>query len=363
MTDMITFTRGVPPAESFPNEELIECTRQTIIAHSAQILNYGSAAGYEPLREYIAQQYAVSGEQVVVGQGSLQLLDFLCRISIEKGDSVFVEQPTYDRTLTVFKRAKANLHGFRLVAGQINIEEVEGLLEKGTIPKYFYVISDFQNPNGSVMGITERHALISLARQYGFLIIEDSPYRRLRYEGKPLLSLFEISPDVVIRMSSYSKLVSPGLRTGYIILSKVLAKKLIQFAEDTYVCPSFFNQAVVLEFIERGMLEKQVKKLIHLYRPRLRTILSEMDSCMNEFGEWVKPQGGFFVGLTLNKDIDMLKLSEAISSKLTLSDGHGFFLNGGSHFIRLPFCALTESEITIGIHRLADAIEFSFKEM
>ena len=363
MTDMITFTRGVPPAESFPNEELIECTRQTINAHSAKILNYGSAGGYEPLREYIAQQNAVGCEQVVIGQGSLQLLDFLCRISVEEGDSVFVEQPTYDRTLTVFKRAKANLHGFRLVAGQINIKVVEELLEKGTIPKYFYVISDFQNPNGSVMGIIERHALTSLARQYGFLIIEDIPYRRLRYEGKPLPSLFEISPDVVIRMSSFSKLIGPGLRTGTMILPKVLAKKLIQYAEDTYVCPSFFNQAIVFEFVERGMLERQVNKLINIYRPRLGTILSEMDSCMSEFGEWVKPQGGFFVGLTLNRDIDMLKLSEAISSELTLSDGRGFFLNGGRHFIRLPFCALTENEITMGIRCLADAIEFSLKEL
>jgi len=361
MTDMITFTRGVPPAESFPNEELIECTRQTVNKHSAQILQYGGAAGYEPLREYIAQQYAVGSEQVVIGQGSLQLLDFLCRISIAKGDSVFVEQPTYDRTLTVFKRAKAKLHGFRLVAGQINIKEVKALLEKGPIPKFFYVIPDFQNPNGSVMWIIERQSLTSLARQYGFLIIEDSPYRRLRYEGKPLPSLFEISPDVVIHMSSYSKLVSPGLRTGYMILPKVLAKQIIQYAEDTYVCPSFFNQAIVLEFIERGMLEKQVNNLIHLYRPRLSAILSAMDSRMNQFGEWVKPQGGFFVGLTLNKNIDMWKLSEAIASELMLSDGHGFFLSGGGHFIRLPFCALTEGEVTKGIHRLADAIVYSLK--
>jgi len=361
MTDMITFTRGVPPVESFPNEELIECTRQTVNKHSAKILQYGSAAGYEPLREYIARQYAVDSEQVVIGQGSLQLLDFLCHISIAKRDSVFVEQPTYDRTLTVFKRAKAELHGFKLVAGQINIKEVKALLKKGFIPKYFYVISDFQNPNGSVMGIIERQSLISLARQYGFLIIEDSPYRRLRYEGKPISSLFEIYPDVVIHMSSYSKLVSPGLRTGYMILPKVLAKQIIQYAEDTYICPSFFNQAIVLEFIERGMLEKQVNNLIHIYRPRLNAILSALDSRMNQFGEWVKPQGGFFVGLTLNKDIDMRKLSEAIASELMLTDGRGFFLSGGSHFIRLPFCALTEDEVTMGIHRLADAIVYSLK--
>jgi 2-aminoadipate transaminase len=363
MTDMIiTFTRGVPPAESFPNDELIECTRQVISKHSAKILQYGSAAGYEPLREYIARQYSVDTEQVIIGQGSLQLLDLLCRVSLTEGDSVFVEQPTYDRTLTIFKRANAELRGFRFSSGQINIEEVKISLEKGPIPKYFYVIADFQNPNGCVMGIAERQALTSLAREYGFLIIEDSPYRRLRYEGIPVPSLFEISPNVVIQMSSFSKLVSPGLRIGYMVLPKNLAEQLIQYAEDTYVCPSFLNQAVVLEFIEQGMLEKHLKYLIHLYRPRLRAILSAMDSCLNGFGEWVRPQGGFYVGLNLNNNINMLNLNNTAVSRLALSDGRGFFLSGGSHFIRLPFCALTEGEITMGIQRLADVITASPKE-
>ncbi len=363
MTDMIiSFTRGVPPAESFPNEELIECTRQVIREHSAKILQYGSAAGYEPLREYIAQKNSVDVEQIVIGQGSLQLLDLLCRVSLTEGNSVFVEQPTYDRTLTIFKRAKAELRGFRFTTGQINIEEIKTSLEKGLIPKYFYVITDFQNPSGSVMGIAERQALISLARQYGFLIIEDNPYHRLRYEGMPLPSLFEISPDVVIHMSSFSKLVSPGLRIGYMILPNNLAQRLIQYAEDTYVCPSFLNQAVVLEFIERGMLEKQLNHLIRLYRPRLRAILSAMDSRLNGFGEWVKPQGGFYVGLTLDDNINMLNLKEAASSSLALSDGRGFFLSGGSHFVRLPFCALAEGEITMGIQRLENVITASLKE-
>jgi len=360
MTDkIISFKRGVPPTESFPNDELIECTRQVINKHSAKILQYGSAAGYEPLREYIARQYSVDVEQVVIGQGSLQLLDLLCRVSITEGDSVFVEQPTYDRTLTIYKRSKAEMTGFGFTNGQINIEEVRMSLEKGPIPKYFYVIADFQNPSGNVMGMVERQALTSLARRYGFMIIEDGPYHRLRYEGKPLPSLFEISPDVVIHVSSFSKLITPGMRIGYIVLPKNLAKQLIQYAEDTYVCPSFLNQAIVLEFIEQGMLEIQLNHLIRLYRPRLHAILSEMDSRLNGFGKWVKPQGGFYIGLTLNNNIDMKNLIEATSSSLALSDGRGFFLSGGSHFIRLPFCALTKGEITTGIQRLANVITAS----
>lgn len=360
MTDkVISFKRGVPPAESFPNEDLIECTRQIITEHSAQILQYGGAAGYGPLRELIARENSVDVEQVIVGHGSLQLLDLLCRVSLTEGDMMFVEEPTYDRTLTIFKRANAGMRGFGFKDGQIQIKEVETLLKKGIKPKYFYVIPDFQNPSGTVMGMAERQALTELAKQYGFLIIEDNPYRRLRYEGTSLPTLFEMAPDAVIHMSSYSKLISPGMRIGYMILPKNLAKQLIQFAEDTYVCPSFFNQAVACKFIEQGMLEENLKDLINLYHPRMHTILSEMDARLREYGEWVKPQGGYYVGLTLHKNINMDNFHRAASPGLALSDGRGFFLSGGNHFIRLPFCALTEGEITTGILRLEDAVKAS----
>ena len=154
MTDkIISFKRGVPPAESFPNEELIECTRQVINKHSAKILQYGSAAGYEPLREYIARQYSVDVEQVVIGQGSLQLLDLLCLISLKEGGLVFVEQPTYDRTLTIFKRSNAEMVGFRLTDGQINIEEVKMSLEKGKIPTPFPILVDGERAVSKGLGI------------------------------------------------------------------------------------------------------------------------------------------------------------------------------------------------------------------
>lgn len=356
MTDLIAFTRGVPPSATFPDQQLIDCAQRVISKHGDDVLQYGSAAGYGPLREYLAHKYTVDVDQIIVGQGSLELLDLLCRVSLEVGDGVFVEQPTYDRSLIIFKRAQPDLRGFYLSDGQIDIEEVKTTLESGSIPKYFYVIPDFQNPNGSVMGLDQRMALIELAKKYGFLIIEDTPYRHLRYEGDAIPSLFELSSSDVIYMSSFSKLVSPGMRIGFMILPKDLSKRLIDFANDTYICPSFLGQAVALDFFEQGTIDDHIDKMIHLYRPRLRALLSALDIHLKAYGKWVKPQGGFFVGLNLNNDIAPIDQELVASYGLAFTNGRGFFLEGGSRFIRLPFCALTEDQNKQGIERLAKII-------
>jgi 2-aminoadipate transaminase len=359
MNDVIAFTRGVPPEESFPTQQLIACADRVLRAHGDEVLQYGSAAGYAPLREYLAQKYTVHTDRLIIGQGSLELLDMLCRVTLGIGETIFVEQPTYDRTLTIFRRAHANLQGFYLENGQMDMEEIHSTLEEGPIPKYFYVIPDFQNPNGSVMELHERTELIRLAKEFKFLIIEDTPYRHLRYTGDAHPALFELSPDVVIHMSSFSKLVSPGMRIGFMILPSDLANKMITFANDTYICPNFLSQAVAYEFFAQGTLDQHIEQLILLYRPRLQALLSAMDAQLDGVGTWVKPQGGFFVGLFLNEDIKPIDLEYVASHGVVLTDGCGFLMTGGNRFIRLPFCALTEQQNKQGIERLGKIIRAS----
>ena len=356
MNDVIAFTRGVPPEESFPTQRLIACADRVLRMHGDDVLQYGSAAGYAPLRDYLSQKYTVRSDRLIIGQGSLELLDMLSRLTLGIGDTVFVEQPTYDRTLTIFRRAQAALRGFYLENGQMNLEEIRSTLEEGSVPKFFYVIPDFQNPNGSVMGLPERTELIRLAKEYHFLIIEDTPYRHLRYTGDAHPALFELSPDVVIHMSSFSKLVSPGMRIGFMILPNDLAKRMTAFANDTYICPNFLSQAVAYEFLSEGTLEKHIEQLISLYRSRLRALLSAMDAQFIDVGTWVKPEGGFFVGLFLNEDIKPIDREYAASHGVGLTDGSGFFITDGDRFIRLPFCALTEKENEQGIARLGKII-------
>ena len=354
---IIAFTRGVPPPESFPAKQLALCAGDVLKEEGCLVLQYGQAAGYQPLREVIAAQAGVCLERVIIGQGSLQLLDHVVRSIVKPADVVLVEQPTYDRTLTLLRRAGAKIIGIDLEEDGISIESLESELEKGLRPTLFYLIPDFQNPTGCVMSIAKRQRLLELADQYGFLVVEDAPYRSLRYSGNALPSLFELNQAQVIKMSSFSKLISPGLRVGYAILPMAMAPQVIKFAEDTYINASHLNQAMVYRFIQKGWLDSQLAELKKLYSQRLDSLLSALDEHMKNKGKWNHPQGGFFTGFTASRELEIAELlRNAERVGLRLSDGRGFFVQGGQSFIRLPFCALTPAEIQTGIQRLAQIL-------
>jgi DNA-binding transcriptional MocR family regulator len=278
---------------------------------------------------------------------------------IEPGDVVYVEEPTYDRTLRILRRAGAHVVGFPLDEGGVDVDAVEARLQGGEQPVLFYLIPDFQNPSGTVLTEERRRRIADLAREHGFWIIEDVPYRRLRYRGEDVPSLFEMAPDRVLHMSSYSKLISPGLRVGYVIVPDPLVEDLAKMAEHTYINASYLNQAIVAEFIERGWLEPQIEALKELYEPRLYATLNALDEHMSDLAAWRGPDGGFFVGVTLNGRVDTDQLlHQAHRANLALTDGRTFFANStnGESFVRLPFCALTPGEVRDGVGRLATAV-------
>jgi len=355
---VIRFTRGVPPPETFPKTRLAECAAAVLEKYGDVVLQYGPSAGFTGLRQWIAAESGVDETRTIIGQGSLHLQDMLARVLLQPGDVAYVEEPTYDRTVTILRRSGAHVVGFPLGAEGPDVEEMEKRLKDGERPRLFYVIPDFQNPSGMVIPLATRQRIAELAREYDFWIVEDSPYRRLRYEGEDVPAVFDLCPERTVRMSSFSKLISPGLRVGYAVLPGALAKPLLKYAEDTYINPSYFNQAIVYEYIQRGWLEEALPRLKSLYAPRLKAMLAALEREMNGLADWVKPQGGFFVSLVLKTPVDAdVLLSEAGKAGLVLSDGRGFYVErDGSRFIRLPFCALTIEEIELGIQRLARVV-------
>jgi DNA-binding transcriptional MocR family regulator len=356
---LIKLTRGVPPEESFPVDQLQVCAERVLLTHGYEVLQYGKSRGYSVLRELIAEQKGVDPDRIIVGQGSLQLQDLCARLLIEPGDVVYVEEPTYDRTLTILERAGANAVGFSLEDDGVDVDGVASRLEGGDRPILFYLIPDFQNPSGTVLAEAKRRRIVGLARRYDFWIVEDVPYRMLRYRGQDLPSLFDLAPDRVLQMSSYSKLIGPGLRVGYVIAPDPLADQLAKMAEDTYINASYLNQAIVAEFIQQGWLEPQIEQLKGLYEPRLYATLDALDKYVRGAAVWREPDGGFFVGVTVAGTIDMDDLlSGAQKANLALTDGRGFFVNGvnGNGFVRLPFCALTPDEILEGVKRLGTVV-------
>lgn len=351
----IKFTRGVPPAESFATAKMAECATAALAEYGSAIQQYGPAIGFKPLREWIAAEHNTAVEQVIVGQGSLQLLDLAARLIIEPGDLVYVESPSYDRTLTILRRAKAQVRGFTLEHDGLDVDEIEQRLAGGERPRFIYLIPDFQNPSGSVMGVEKRRTIASLAQQYNFWVVEDAPYRALRYRGEELPSIYSLIPERTLFMSSYSKTICPGLRVGYMAAPKELVQPLVKMAEDTYINSSYITQAMVFEFLRRGWLVSNLVELKQLYRQRVDGMLACLDEQMPNLATWTRPEGGFFIGLTLNHNRSIVRLMEdAEKAGLELTDGRGFFLEGGGeNFVRLPFCGVSLAEIEQGIKILA----------
>jgi DNA-binding transcriptional MocR family regulator len=356
MAELIAFNRGVPPLESFPKEELVISARNAILNEGDQILQYGGAMGYLPLREWVAEKFCTQPDQVIVGQGSLQLLDTFIKTSIQTGEHVFIEQPVYDRVLTLFNRGGVNLNGFMLRSGSMDLGEIESVLKKGVVPKAFYVIPDFQNPSGAEMPLEIREGLVELANVYGFLLIEDGAYRHLRYKGEDLPRLVDLDPQHVLHMSSFSKMISPGIRVGYMVGRKDLISTLAGYAENTYINASFINQAIISDFIQRGLMEDHVDFLKSLYRPKWEKILAVLEKYMGGLGDWIEPKGGFFTGVFLKGQKRLPDTQTLQDHGLMLMGGRGFFNEGGDNFIRLPFAAPSLDQIDWGVRILSQLI-------
>lgn len=354
---VIKLTRGIPPVEAFPTQKVIECCERALKLFGDVLLQYYPAFGFEPLRHALAEETGVSPEQVIVGNGSLQLLAFFAEAALSQGDTVLVERPSYDRAITTFRRAGLKVVGVPLEHDGVDLAAFKEAVHTYA-PRAFYIIPDFQNPTGVTTSLAKREAISELASQHNFLIVEDIPYRRLRYFGEDVITFREIIPERVVQLSSFSKLLSPGIRVGWLVGPSDLVRRIGKLAEDTYITPSMLSQGIVYEFLHQGWLNENIERLKFLYRPRLQAMLEALELFLPE-GKWFNPQGGFFVGLWLPEGVEVEQVAKIAEEEgLVLSGSAGFFPDGdSSQFVRLPFCALSESEIREAIGRLARAIK------
>jgi 2-aminoadipate transaminase len=247
--------------------------------------------------------------------------------------------------------------GIPLEDDGIDIALLEAAVEEHH-PRLLYLIPDFQNPTGVTTSLAKREAIVSLARKHDLVVVEDLPYRRLRYRGSDILTLHDLDAERVIQLSSFSKLLSPGIRVGWMIAPETIARRVARIATDTYITPNMLGQGLAYEFLREGRLEANLERLQMLYAPRLAAMLRGLSEHLPQ-ASWIKPEGGFFVGLTLPEGVNSAQVAEkAKEEKLVLSNGAGFFADGdGSRFVRLPFCALSEDEIEEAIERLARAVQ------
>ena len=356
-TPVINLTRGMPPIETFPTEALIRAAESALRNDSATLLQYGRSPGYKPLRELLGGWYSVGPDQVLIGNSSLEIVDFIARTKLGLGKRAFVECPSYDRAITTFRRAGAEVVGIPLLGDGPDLGAMERALKDGP-PDLFYTVSDFQNPMGVTMSLAKRQQIATWAGQYGFWVVEDAPYRSLRYWGQDVPTLYSLAPERVFHLSSFSKTLAPGLRLGYAVATPQAIAELAAFAVDTYIGPVFPSQGIVYEYCRAGLLEPNIEGLKALYAPRLQATYQALERYMPQ-ATWSHPEGGFYVGVTLPEGVDMADLMlRAAEAGVKLSDGRGFYPNpaDGNRFLRIPFCSVTPDDIFAGIARLAELL-------
>jgi DNA-binding transcriptional MocR family regulator len=371
--DVIALTRGVPDPDVLPADTLADCFAAALKRDPTGTLQYGNFAGYGPLRAYLAENYGVSEDQIFITNGSLQLMDFLAAHFVRPGhspqDTVLVEQPTYDRAIGAYRRRGAKVIGIPLQNDGIDLDRLEAQLKR-QVPRFIYLIPDFQNPSGITLSLEKRRRLLQLADQYAFWLVEDVPYRRLRYTGDLIPTLRDVAKetgvglDRVITMSSYSKLVAPALRVGHLIAPKEIVAALAGMGEYTYLTPVLPTQAALHEFLRRDLLDPNIEQLKAKYGPRCRAMIDAVSEYIPDV-DFARPEGGFFLSITFPKEANTANLLDRARQRgLLLTDGRAFFADPddasdpspADRFLRLPFCAVTESQIKEGVKRLAAVV-------
>ena len=354
--ETISLARGVPAPECIPVDELADCARAAILDGGSAALSYGPAGGYMPLRAWIAERHSVDPARVVVTNGSLQGFVFLAQLLAGRGERVIVEAPTYDRPLKILDHLGAEVVAVPQGEGGIDLDALEGALRAAPPPAFLYVIPTFQNPSGRTLDGDGRRRLVDLATEHEFLVLEDDPYGLVRFEGVAPPTVFELEGgERVVYSSSFSKIVAPGLRVGYLVLPESLARGVEELATSTYITPALLSQATVYEFLRRGALGGSLQLVQSLLRARRDALLGALDEHLAGTGaRWNRPEGGYFLWLDLPEGVDAEELlARAESVGVTFVPGPDFFPRGGGgrSAARLAFSFASPSQLGEAVSR------------
>jgi 2-aminoadipate transaminase len=349
----ISFARGAPCPEALSGDLIATCTAAALAADATRVLSYGTGQGYPPLREVLAHEHGVSPDQIFVTNGSLQGYVFLLETLLSPGDLIAVEAPTYDRALLQLR-----LHGMQVLpvgvqTDGLDIDALAAACAAGRVPKLLYTIPNFQNPSGATLSADKRTALLELVDRYGFWVLEDDPYGKLRFEGDAITGLFAAHQgDKVMFTSSFSKTVAPGLRVGYIVAPKDVAATLAAAASRTYISPSLLAEAAIAHLVTGGYLPGNIAHVTALMRERRDAMVDGLVH-MPAGTVCVPPQGGFFMWLELPEGLSADGLFDrAAAAGIAYVKGSDCLLDGGERTLRLAYSGVSPAEIAEGMLRL-----------
>lgn len=358
--DIISFAGGLPSPETFPVEHMKQVFDKVLTEQGKIALQYGPSDGYAPLREWIAASLSIPGvtikpDQVLMVSGSQQALDLIGKVLIEENSKVLVETPSYLGALQAFSVYQPKFVSVPTDDFGLLPEEVEKVADGARL---LYALPNFQNPTGRTMPLERRIALVETCARLGLPLIEDDPYGSLSYRGEPLPKMLTMNPDGVIYMGSFSKVLTPGIRLGYVVAPVPLVRKLEQAKQAADLHTSQLTQMVVYEAIKDGFLATHIPSIRTLYANQCQVMLDALAEFFPAGVKWSKPEGGMFIWVTLPQHMDgMALLEEAIAQHVAFVPGAPFYANEPEkNTLRLSFVTVPPEKIRAGVQTLAKLI-------
>jgi 2-aminoadipate transaminase len=368
-TDVITFSGGFPDPATFPTQILAGLAARVITEDAAVSLQYSATEGIAGVRDYLAGRLAAlegaptAPGGLMVTSGGIDCLELLAKSYLDPGDAVVVEAPTYLGAIMAFRGYEADVHGVGMDSDGMRVDELAALLAGGLRPKICYTIPDYQNPTGLSMSGERRAELARLARQYGFLILEDVAYRELGFAAAPPPSLWSLAPDVVLQAGTFSKIFFPGVRLGWAAGPPEVISRLVVAKQNSDQCSGALGQRMLEEYGRGGYLERQLPASRALYARRAALTTAALTAHMPEGTTWTVPAGGFYVWLTAPDGVDTVALAAAARErKVAYVPGRPFYpAAAGASQIRLAYSRVADDLIDEGVRRIGDVLRTSLE--
>lgn len=366
--EVIFFAAGNPSAESFPKEEIQKIATDILTQNPIKALQYGNSEGYFKLRENIKkvilkkEDIVKENDDIVIMSGAQQGIELSCKVLCNKDDVIICENPSFVGSLNSFKSYGVNLLGISMEHDGICLEELELTLKNNKKVKMIYLIPNFQNPTGFTMSLEKRKAVLSLAKKYDVMILEDNPYGDLRFKGEHIPSIKSMDTEGrVIYCGSFSKILSPGLRVGYVVADKKFLEKIIICKQCSDVHTSMLSQLICNDFLEKIDYEKHILKLQKIYKHKSDLMISQLDQSVSNKLLYSKPEGGLFIWCTLPKKISVDEFCKRAvkEKKVAVVPGKAFLSSDNlyTQSFRINYSTPTDEEIIKGISLLKELLE------
>ncbi|MFZ6677355.1 PLP-dependent aminotransferase family protein [Undibacterium sp. Tian12W] len=359
--EVISFAGGLPSPETFPVERMRAAFDKVLTQQGKSALQYGPTDGYAPLREFLADSLSTNDskilpDQIMMVSGSQQGLDLLGKVLVDEGSKVLVETPSYLGALQAFSVYRPE---FESVDTDDHGLIPASVAAKGAGARLMYALPNFQNPTGRTLSVERRYELVETCARMGIPLVEDNPYGDLCYSGEPLPKMLNMNPGGVIYMGSFSKVLTPGIRLGYVVGPTPLIRKLEQAKQAADLHTAQLTQMVVYEVIKDGFLSEHIPTIRTLYAKQCNAMLDAMSRHFPEGVQWTKPEGGMFIWVTLPEHMDSKQLlDEAIQQNVAFVPGGPFYANNpAKNTLRLSFVTVSPERINEGIEKLGKLIK------